>query len=124
MNFESLVGHINQVQDVLQAQAAHAVNLSLTSRNWLVGYYIVEYEQHGEDRAKYGDWQSATAKLQTPENQSNEIWQSAITKLEEWSTPAHRLVVVYRLRRDHRTIRHRGSLAKSLRQQIPPPAAV
>ena len=55
MNFESLVGHINQVQDVLQAQAAHAVNLSLTSRNWLVGYYIVEYEQHGEDRAKYGD---------------------------------------------------------------------
>lgn len=55
MNFESLVGHINQVQDVLQAQAAHAVNLSLTTRNWLVGYYIVEYEQHGEDRAKYGD---------------------------------------------------------------------
>ena len=55
MNFESLVGHINQVQDVLQAQAAHAVNLALTARNWLVGYYIVEFEQHGEDRAKYGD---------------------------------------------------------------------
>ena len=55
MNFESLVGHINQVQDVLQAQAAHAVNLSLTARNWLVGYYIVEFEQNGEDRAKYGD---------------------------------------------------------------------
>ena len=55
MNFESLVGHINQVQDVLQAQAAHAVNLSLTARNWLVGYYIVEFEQHGDDRAKYGD---------------------------------------------------------------------
>ena len=55
MNFESLIGRINQVQDVLQAQAAHAVNLSLTARNWLVGYYIVEFEQHGEDRAKYGD---------------------------------------------------------------------
>ena len=55
MNFESLVGHINRVQDALQAQAAHAVNLSLTARNWLVGYYIVEYEQHGEDRAKYGE---------------------------------------------------------------------
>jgi hypothetical protein len=26
MNFESLVDHISQVQDVLQAQAAHAVN--------------------------------------------------------------------------------------------------
>ena len=55
MNFKSLVSHINQVQDVLQSQAAHAVNLSLTARNWLVGYYIVEFEQHGEDRAKYGD---------------------------------------------------------------------
>ena len=55
MNFESLVGRINLIQDALQAQAAHAVNLSLTARNWLVGYYIVEFEQHGEDRAKYGD---------------------------------------------------------------------
>ena len=55
MNFESLVGHINHVQEVLQAQAAHAVKLSLTARNWLAGYYIVEFEQNGEDRAKYGD---------------------------------------------------------------------
>ena len=55
MDFESLVGRINLIQDALQAQAAHAVNLSLTARNWLVGYYIVEFEQHGEDRAKYGE---------------------------------------------------------------------
>ena len=55
MNFESLVGRINQVQNVLQSQAAHAINLALTARNWLVGYYIVEFEQHGEDRAKYGE---------------------------------------------------------------------
>ena len=151
MDFESLVGHINQVQDVLQAQAAHAVNLSLTARNWLVGYYIVEFEQHGEDRAKYGDnlinrlakeinrkgfeprrlreyrqiyivypqlgtsiesylqkngqgtsqsgalsiWQTASAKLQTPENQIDEIWRSASAKLEEWATPPDRLF--YRL---------------------------
>ncbi|KAA5261785.1 DUF1016 domain-containing protein, partial [Bacteroides faecis] len=26
---------------MLQAQAAHAVNLALTSRNWLMGCYIV-----------------------------------------------------------------------------------
>ena len=55
MTFDSLVGRINLIQDVLQAQAAHAINLSLTARNWLVGYYIVEFEQHGKDRAKYGD---------------------------------------------------------------------
>lgn len=55
MNFESLVGRINQVQDMLQAQTAHAINLAVTARNWLVGFYIVEFEQQGEDRAKYGE---------------------------------------------------------------------
>ena len=55
MNFDSLVHMIHTVQDALQEQAAHAVNLALTARNWLIGYYIVEFEQHGEDRAEYGD---------------------------------------------------------------------
>lgn len=55
MNFETLVKHIGTIQDTLQAQAAHAVNLALTSRNWLMGCYIVEFEQHGEDRAAYGE---------------------------------------------------------------------
>jgi len=30
------------------------VNQALVTRNWLVGAYIVEYEQGGADRAKYG----------------------------------------------------------------------
>ena len=55
MDFESLVKHISTIQNTLQAQAAHAVNLSLTSRNWLMGCYIVEFEQNGEDRAAYGE---------------------------------------------------------------------
>ena len=45
---------ILQIQDVMQANVAHAVNLTLTARNWLIGYYIIEYEQLGSDRAKYG----------------------------------------------------------------------
>ncbi len=44
MNFESLANHISAIQDTLQAQAAHSVNLALTSRNWLMGSYIVEFE--------------------------------------------------------------------------------
>ena len=147
MNFDSLVGRINLIQDALQAQAAHAVNLSLTACNWLVGYYIVEFEQHGEDRAKYGEkllsrlstsinrkgfdprrlreyrqlyiiypslgievekymksnhvillesddysiWRSATAKLQSPENQKDGKWRSVPAKFEEWATPTDRL---------------------------------
>ena len=55
MNFDSLVHTIHSVQDALQEQAAHAVNLALTARNWLIGYYIVEFEQLGEDRAEYGE---------------------------------------------------------------------
>ena len=55
MDFESLVKHISTIQNTLQAQAAHAVNLALTSRNWLMGCYIVEFEQNGEDRAAYGE---------------------------------------------------------------------
>lgn len=54
MTIDRLSQQIVQVQDVMQAQASHAVNLSLTARNWLIGHYIVEYEQHGEDRAQYG----------------------------------------------------------------------
>ena len=55
MNFEALVKHISTIQSTLQAQAAHAVNLALTARNWLMGCYIVEFEQNGEDRAAYGE---------------------------------------------------------------------
>jgi predicted nuclease of restriction endonuclease-like (RecB) superfamily len=32
-----------------------AVNRFATVRNYVIGYYIVEYEQHGSDHAKYGD---------------------------------------------------------------------
>ena len=28
--------------------------MGLTTRNWLIGLYIVEFEQNGEDRARYG----------------------------------------------------------------------
>jgi len=31
------------------------VNVSLTLRNWAIGCYIREYEQHGADRAEYGE---------------------------------------------------------------------
>ena len=37
------------------AEANKSVKLLLTLRNWLIGYYIVEYEQKGSDKAKYGD---------------------------------------------------------------------
>ena len=54
-NFNGLITNISQVHDVLQDCAVKSVNQFLTVRNWTFGYYIVEYEQNGEDRAKYGE---------------------------------------------------------------------
>ncbi|KAA6331781.1 hypothetical protein EZS27_019645 [termite gut metagenome] len=53
-NFEGLIDNVYQTHYVLQQNAQKAVNQNLTIRNWLVGCYIVEFEQNGEDRAKYG----------------------------------------------------------------------
>ena len=55
MDFNNLTDIITKTHEVLQNSASHAINKLLTVRNWLVGYYIVHYEQNGEDRAKYGD---------------------------------------------------------------------
>lgn len=54
-DLESLARSIQIAQEVLARQASKAVNTSLTLRNWLIGYYIAEYELHGTDRASYGD---------------------------------------------------------------------
>jgi predicted nuclease of restriction endonuclease-like (RecB) superfamily len=53
-SFNKLVGYIQQVHNELSAHAGRAVNISLTLRNWLIGYYIAEYELSGSDRARYG----------------------------------------------------------------------
>lgn len=55
MKFDKLVINIQNTHDGLQRSAIKAVNQSLTVRNWLIGFYIVEFEQKGEDRAKYGE---------------------------------------------------------------------
>jgi predicted nuclease of restriction endonuclease-like (RecB) superfamily len=54
-DFQQLIVSIEQVHQHLQASAANAVNQALTIRNWLIGHYIVEFEQGGEDKAKYGE---------------------------------------------------------------------
>ncbi len=55
MQLEKLILQIQSLDGTLKHEANKAVNRLLTMRNWLIGYYIVEYEQKGEDRAKYGD---------------------------------------------------------------------
>lgn len=54
MNFNQLINSIESTHEQLSSQAVKQVNYLQTIRNWLIGYYIVEFEQHGEDRAEYG----------------------------------------------------------------------
>ena len=54
INFDILVNQIQQTHKTLQESAVKAINKHLTIRNWLIGFYIVEFEQKGEDRVQYG----------------------------------------------------------------------
>jgi hypothetical protein len=52
--FEILAERVKDVHNATSSVAKGAVNQLLTIRNWAIGCYIVEYEQEGCDRAKYG----------------------------------------------------------------------
>lgn len=54
LSFENLLGNVLQVHEITSSYAKGAVNQLLTVRNWMIGYYIVEFEQHGLNRAEYG----------------------------------------------------------------------
>lgn len=53
--FSAVIASIARAHHELASQASKAVNISLTLRNWLIGYYLAEYELHGTDRANYGE---------------------------------------------------------------------
>lgn len=53
-NFDALTQCISTIHSTLQSSAVNAINRFATIRNWLIGYYLVEYEQCGNDRAQYG----------------------------------------------------------------------
>ena len=50
-----LVTQISDLWDNAKSKAALAVNSELLDANWQTGQYIVEFEQGGNAKAKYGD---------------------------------------------------------------------
>jgi len=54
LSFDQVVSLIQATDESLRVRAERTVNQALVVRNWLVGLYIVEFEQHGLDRAQYG----------------------------------------------------------------------
>ena len=53
-DFQSLVRLLEETHRQSQGEANRAVNQALVLRNWLFGWYIIEFEQNGADRAEYG----------------------------------------------------------------------
>jgi len=54
-SFDALVDICRRTHDELQNQAYRSVDIAMVVRNWLIGWYIVEFEQTGADRAQYGN---------------------------------------------------------------------
>lgn len=55
MNLKGLVHRIESTDSYFKNYAARSIDRYLTTRNWLFGFYIIVYEQKGEDRAQYGE---------------------------------------------------------------------
>lgn len=55
LTFNGLVESIKKAHKDCVAQASKAINTNLTLRNWIIGYYIEEYERAGVDRIRYGE---------------------------------------------------------------------
>lgn len=54
MKFNQLISTLRELDDTLKRRVIKVVNIGLSARNWLVGAYLVEFEQDGENRAAYG----------------------------------------------------------------------
>lgn len=54
MDFRFLSEILRQTHEQLYQSSVKAININLTIRNRLFGFYIVEFEQNGDDRAEYG----------------------------------------------------------------------
>ena len=52
--YSELVGAIGSLLEKAREKIAITANTTLVDTYWRTGRYIVEYEQHGADRAKYG----------------------------------------------------------------------
>lgn len=54
MKFEQLVAYLRDTHEQMRSIAERSVDVALVARNWMFGWYIVEFEQKGTDRAAYG----------------------------------------------------------------------
>ena len=54
MDFEELIALCRDTHEEIARRTVRIADTWLAARNWLLGWYIVEFEQNGSDRATYG----------------------------------------------------------------------
>ncbi|MGN6490765.1 MAG: PDDEXK nuclease domain-containing protein [Agriterribacter sp.] len=54
LKYNELLDTIGLTIEDARQNAVNAVNIELVKANWEIGRHIVEYEQHGQERAEYG----------------------------------------------------------------------
>ena len=52
--YQAVFGDVSKIIDAARESASRSVNAAMTAAYWLTGRCIVEFEQSGEERAKYG----------------------------------------------------------------------
>lgn len=55
MQFTDLVHSIRHLDTSLRKGVSSVANCALTVRNWVIGAWILKFEQDGADRASYGE---------------------------------------------------------------------
>ena len=52
--YQVVFGDVSKIVDAASDSATRSVNAAMTAAYWLIGHRIVEFEQSGEERARYG----------------------------------------------------------------------
>lgn len=55
LSFDELSDSVKNLHSIAYSSTVKAINRFATIRKFLIGFYIVEYEQNGKDRATYGE---------------------------------------------------------------------
>ena len=51
--YQVVFGDVSKIVDAARDSATRSVNAAMTAAYWLIGHRIVEFEQSGEERARY-----------------------------------------------------------------------
>ena len=52
--YQVVFGDVSKIVDAARDSATRSVNAAMTAAYWLIGHRIIEFEQSGEERARYG----------------------------------------------------------------------